>query len=218
MQRPSKKQAEVLKFIQEFQKNRLYSPSLEEIAQFFGISIPTIHQHVVVLVKKGYLVRSKNKRRDFEIAEKPVPKSNLDSPAFESFMIPILGGATAGVAVHFAEEKIEGYLKVSQKLLKPKKELFAVRVEGESLNKASLRGAKFSNGNYAVIDPTKTNPENNTYVLSVINGVCNLKKFRRNKDGIQLISESTKPNLKPIFISSSDDYMVNGEVIAVIEK
>lgn len=218
MTRPSKKQAEVLRFVEKFQKERLYSPSLEEIAQFFEISIPTIHQHVSALEKKGYLVRSKNKKRSFEIAEKPIPRDTLQSPAFESFMLPILGAATAGVAVNFAEEHIEGYLKVSQKKLKPRKELFAVRIEGESMNKASKNGVKFSNGNFAVIDPTKTNPDNNAYVLSVINGVCNIKKFQQNKDGIYLISESTKKIHKPIFISSNDEYMVNGEVVAVIEK
>lgn len=218
MRMPSKKQAAVLKFIQDFQKDRLYSPSLEEIATFFKVKAPTIHQHVSVLEKKGYLIRSKNKRRFFEIAEKPIPQNALNSPAFDAFMIPILGSATAGSPVHFAEEHIEGYLRVSQKDIKQKKELFAVRIDGESMNKASKGGIQFSNGNFAIVDPTKRTPENNTYVLSVINGVCNIKKFRKDSNGICLLSESTQSIHKPIFISSSDEYVVNGEVVAIIEK
>lgn len=218
MNRPSKKQAEVLKFIQDFQKNHLHSPSLNEIAIFFERTIPTIYQHVSALEKKGYLIRSKNKRRDFEITEKPTPKNTITSPAFEAFTIPILGAATAGSAVNFAEEHAEGYLKVSKKILKPKKGLFAIRIEGNSMNKASKKGTLFSNGNFAVIDPDNTNPDNNAYVLSVIDGLANIKKFQRDTRGIRLVSESTEDIHKPIHISSSDNYMVNGEVVAVIEK
>ncbi len=218
MDRPSKKQAEVLKFVQDFQENHLHSPSLKEIANFFEVSVPTIYQHVSALERKGYLLRTKNKRRDFEIAEKPTPKNVITSPAFEAFTIPILGAATAGSAVNFAEEHAEGYLKVSKKILKPKKGLFAVRIHGNSMNKASKKGTLLTSGNFAVIDPDNTNPDNNTYVLSVIDGLANIKKFQRDTRGIRLVSESTEDTHKPIHISSSDNYMVNGEVVAVIEK
>ena len=94
-----------------------------------------------------------------------------------------------------------------------------MRIDGESMNKASKADVLLANGNFAIIDPTKTNPENNTYVLSVIDGLANIKKFQRDKNGIRLISESTEGIYnKPIHISSSDEYMVNGEVVAVIEK
>jgi SOS-response transcriptional repressor LexA len=182
------------------------------------VSIPTIYQHVTALEKKGFLLRTKNKKRDFEVVEKPVPKDAIKSPAFEAFTIPILGAATAGSAVNFAEECTEGYLKVSKKLLKPKKGLFAIRINGNSMNKASKKGTFFSSGNFAVIDPDNTNPDNNAYVLSVIDGLANIKKFQRDTHGIRLVSESTEDIHKPIHISSSDNYMVNGEVVAVIEK
>lgn len=218
MNRPSKKQAEVFKFIQDFQGRHLHSPSLKEIADFFSVSIPTIYQHVSALEKKGFVRRTKNKKRDLEVTEKPVPKNAVKSPAFEAFTIPILGAATAGSAVNFAEEHVEGYLKVSRKILKPKKGLFAIRIQGNSMNRASKKGSLLTNGNFAVIDPDNTNPDNNTYVLSVIDGLANIKKFQRDAHGIRLVSESTEDIHKPIHVSSSDNYMVNGEVVAVIEK
>ena len=58
------------------------------------------------------------------------------------------------------------------------------------------------------------------YILSIIEGCANLKRFRRDgKTGqIMLVSESTNPKHNPIYISSEDDYAVNGKIINVIRK
>src|SRR3989344_6954820 len=64
--RPSKRQSENLQFIIKFQREKRYSPSLGEIADNFGVSIPTIHQHISYLRKKNLLSASKGKKRSIQ--------------------------------------------------------------------------------------------------------------------------------------------------------
>ena len=65
------------------------------------------------------------------------------------------------------------------------------------------------------IDSEYKNPKNGDYVLSVIDGCANLKKFERDaKSGeIRLLSESKNPKHKPIYISSQDNFIVNGKIV-----
>lgn len=215
----SKRQAEVFNYITDFQKKNGYSPSLSEIANFFDVSTPTIHQHVSYLEKKGFITRSKHKNRSFQIKKNDSPFKEIHlTKKLDSFSVPILGAATAGTAKNYAKEDVEGHLKIPSNFIKFKKDLFALRIDGNSMNRAHVKDAPLKNGNFAIIDPTYTTPKNGDYVLSIIDGCANIKKFQRNVNGIQLISESTEEDYKPIFVSSGDDYMINGKVIAAIKK
>ena len=52
----TRRQREILDFIQVFIDEHGYSPSLEEIGARFGLSsVATVHKHVQHLVEKGYL-------------------------------------------------------------------------------------------------------------------------------------------------------------------
>lgn len=218
--RPSKRQAEVLKFITEFQKDNKYSPSLAEIADFFDVSTSTVHQHVSYLRKKGLLKTEKHKKRAMNIPAKGENTREFKNLALSSFTIPILGVANAGTATAFAEENIEGYLKVSRDVLNRRDGIFSLRVEGDSMNKAKIGGKSIAEGDFVLIDSEYRNPKNGDYVLSIIDGCANLKKFKRDKKTgqITLESESTNTRHKPIYISSEDDYMINGKIISVIKK
>lgn len=63
----TKKQAEVLNFYEKFHENKKYSPALSEVADYFQRSVPTIHQHVDYLERKGYLVKQKGARYSIKI-------------------------------------------------------------------------------------------------------------------------------------------------------
>ncbi len=55
----TKKQARLFDYIDKFEHRKKYSPALSDMANHFGVSIPTIHQCVDYLERKGYLVRQK---------------------------------------------------------------------------------------------------------------------------------------------------------------
>ena len=219
-EKPSKRQAEVLKFIVEFQKENGYSPSLAEIASFFDVSIPTIHQHIAYLQQKNLLSVKKNKKRSIDVHVNINANNSTKNIKFDSFAVPVLGIANAGPATLFAEENVRSYLKVPRKIINRKDGVFALRVEGDSMNRANINGNNLEEGDFVLIDSEYKNPRNGDYVLSIIDGCANLKKFQQNSrtGGIMLVSESKNPKHKPIHISSEDNYMINGRIIAVLKK
>jgi repressor LexA len=135
-------------------------------------------------------------------------------------LIPILGSANCGPATFYADENIQGYMKVSSKLVGQKSGLFAVRAVGNSMNKASIKGNNIEEGDYVIIDKQCISPQDRDYVLSVIDGICNIKRFFKDdrNEQIILLSESTQ-EIPPIVIHPEEtNYIVNGKVIYVIKR
>jgi len=100
--------------------------------------------------------------------------------------------------------------------------LFIVIAEGDSMNNAkNVKGGPIENEDYVIIDSKNKNPSNGSYVLSVIDGLANLKRFYKNEKErrIELISESNQ-KVPPIYIDEEDfgDYMINGVVVEIIKK
>ncbi|KKQ87339.1 MAG: LexA repressor [Parcubacteria group bacterium GW2011_GWF2_38_8] len=216
----TKKQKKVLDFLNAYSKDKGYAPSLDEIRRHFKlVSISTAHYYIQKLEEEGYLQKVFNQPRSINVNSNEFMKSILPK-SIESFSIPVLGSANAGPATSLAEENISGYLKVSHKDINRKNGVFALRVEGDSMNKAKIAGKNLEEGDFVVIDSEYRSPKNGDYVLSVIDGCANLKKFERdNKTGeVLLVSESTNPKHKPIYISSEDNFMINGKIVNVVKK
>ncbi len=135
--------------------------------------------------------------------------------------IPILGYADCGPATMFAEQNIEGYLRVSKKLLKKTSNIFAVQARGDSLNRALIGGKNIENGDYVLIDKDANDLKDDDIVLSIIDGLANIKKIKFDSlnQQISLRSQSTK-HFPPIIIKSNElsEYLVNGKAVQVIKN
>ena len=135
--------------------------------------------------------------------------------------LPIIGSANCGPATIYAEANIEGYLKISPKLLPRAKNIFAIQAVGYSMNRANINGRAIENGDYVIIDADYKQPKNNDYVLSIIDGVANIKKFIQDVKNkmIILVSESTR-NYPPIYIHKDElmNYLVSGRAVQVIKR
>lgn len=219
----SKKQKEIYNFIVSYAKDNGSAPSLEEIASNFSfLTYPSsAYYHVKKLQNEGYIERESNVPRSISIyTNKEVKTPFLKTMGLDSIRIPILGAVNAGPATIFAEENIEGYLKISRSSLNKKDGIFALRVEGDSMNKAKIDKKNIEQGDFVLIDSQYRNPKNGDLVLSVIDDCANIKKFEKdNKTGeVKLVSESTNLKHKPIYISSEDNFMINGKIIGIIKK
>ncbi len=220
----SKKQKEVYDFIVSYSREQGFAPSLEEIATHFSdfLKYPSsAHYHVKKLQEEGYLERESNKPRSIGIyADRTMKTPFLRKTGMDSIRVPVLGAANAGPATLLAEENITGYLKVSRGTLNRKDGIFALRVEGDSMNRAKIQGKNIDEGDFVLIDSEYKNPQDGDYVLSIIDDCANLKKFERDKKtgDIMLVSESKNPQHKPIYVSSEDNFMINGKIVNVIKK
>lgn len=133
--------------------------------------------------------------------------------------VPIVGSANCGPAVIYADQNIEGYLKISKRLIPNKKSIFAIKAEGNSMNKANISGKNIENGDYVIVDSENVSPRDGDYIVSIIDSMANIKKYRLDRENsrIALLSESTQEYV-PIFIHKSDDFRINGKVVDVVKK
>jgi len=203
-------QKKLLRLINE--KN-IWGLTLREIGSLVGEPHPQkIKHHLSQLLKKSLLVR--------DDSEKKIESFEKIETSF--FSIPILGSANCGEALRLAEVSPEGILKVSKSMVPKKDGLFALKAVGDSMNKAIIgkNGNNINDGDYVIVDSNQIVPRNNDYVLSIIDGLANIKKFIKDNDNKQivLVSESSK-EYPPIFISENDlsSYSVNGKVVQVIK-
>lgn len=205
------------KIIELAKKKDISKMTFREIGRELGIPNPqTVIYHLNQLKKKGLLYLDIKKRQ--RVAK---PKAFAVDKLFS---IPLVGSANCGPAMELAQEDIQKYLKITQTSLKRSKPdgLIAVRAVGESLNKANIGGENIEDGDYVVVD-CKQQPNNGDYVLSIIDGAANFKKFFKDdtKHEIRLVSESTQ-EIPPIILHDSDinssGYMVNGVVVRVIKN
>jgi len=197
-------------------KKDISNMSFREIGRELGIDNPqTVIHHLEQLKKKGLIYFDAEKKQ--RIAK---PKAFATN---KHFSIPVVGSANCGPAMELAQEDIQGYLKISQKLLKRDKpnDLIVVRAVGDSLNRAQhVDGGYIESGDYVIVD-CKQEPNNGDYVLSIIDGAANFKRFYKDDNEIRLVSESTS-DIAPIVLHEDDvntsGYMVNGVVVRVVKN
>ena len=137
--------------------------------------------------------------------------------------IPLMGAANAGPASMLANEHPEAYVQISPQLLRSKnyRDLIALRVSGDSMNRADLHGSTIENDDYIVVDRSKRTPRNGEIVVVDSDNCVNVKRiiFDYDHEQVALMSESTE-QYDPIFLSAQDnvDAFVEGTVVQVIKK
>src|SRR5688572_24426986 len=88
----TKRQREILDYLNEFIQQHGYAPSLEEIGRRFNLSsLATVHKHLSNLQEKGFIRRAWNRSRSVEL----VPTRG----AGRAMELPLLGYVAAGAPI-----------------------------------------------------------------------------------------------------------------------
>jgi len=199
-------------------KKDISSMTLTDIAKELKIDhLYKVKYHLDQLKKKGLIYFDTERNRQGVAKLKGFSMGKLLS-------IPVVGAANCGPATTIAEEQITGFLNISKRLLEFSRpeNLMALRAIGESLNRANIKGERVEHDDYLIVDCAKQ-PKNGDYVLSIIDGAANFKRFYKDdaKKEIRLVSESTL-NIPPIILHTDDleelGYLVNGVVVKVIKN
>lgn len=201
MNKPTKRQKQILDFITAYLKDHDYSPSYMEIAEHFGISSPaTVHQHVKALEEKGHLKPFKNQKRALE----PVLLSSYrDAIAVD---LPLVGLITAGEPIEAVEEKET--IAIPSDFVLDAENSYVLKVKGQSMIDEGIW-----DGDYVIIERNHS-PKNGDVVVALLdNAYATLKKFYREKSRIRL--QPANPAMKPIY---TKDPLIQGIVRAVIRK
>jgi repressor LexA len=198
----TKRQKEILDFIEGFLEENGYPPSFEEIAHHFGYtSLATVHEHLENLRVKGYIRKSYNASRSIELVDSSTPARALE--------LPLLGAVAAGVPIEAVEDRET--LAVPENLLRRGGEHYVLRVKGDSMIDEQIR-----DGDYVIVNSRST-AQNGDMVVALVDGdSATVKKFYRESDGRIRLQPANVA--MPALYFSAGDVRVQGIVVGVIRR
>lgn len=193
----TKKQQQVLDFIEKYQKKNKYSPTLEEIQKRFKLaSVSTAHYYIQQLKNKKLLSKQESQHRAINV----LPISN-------NINVPILGTITAGAPIEAIEIHDET-ISLSQVEISTSGKHYALRVRGNSMIDEGI-----FDGDIVVIKEQQTADDGQTVVAIIDDNQATLKKLYREKNRIRL--QPANPTLFPIY---RNEVEVRGIVVKVIRN
>lgn len=213
----TKRQQQVLDFISASIAERSYPPTLREIGEHFGIkSTNGVNDHLKALEKKGYLRREDLKSRamcpisPIGTARK-ASVGGMPSQNEEYVSVPILGRVAAGEPL-LAVENVEDTVVVDRFFIGSSREVFALRVVGESMIEDGIR-----DGDYVFIKKTPTANHGDT-VVAMIEGEVTVKRYHPEGDTIRF--QPANSSMEPIIVRREDFRSVDilGVVVGVYRK
>jgi len=199
----TKRQRQILDFLQGYQGDQGYAPSFEEIAAHFNYnSLATVHEHLTNLERKGYIKRSYNESRAIEI---------LPSEAYpQSVELPLLGAVAAGVAI---EHSTSGEtVSVPDDFVRRGGNHYVLRVRGNSMIEDQI-----ADGDLVVVNERHT-ADNGEMVIAMLNGsAATVKRFYRERDG-RVRLQPANAALTPMYFDRTDDIRIEGVVVGVLRR
>ena len=191
MKQLSKSQIKIFEYLKECSENGRV-PSVREICENTGLSsTSTVHYHLKHLEDKGYIVREHGVNRCIQITGEE-----------KSVSVPVLGKVAAGNPI-VAIEDIECYVPVPEKL-KRGKELFALRIQGESMINAGIL-----NDDIVIVHRTPV-AENGEIVVALVEDSATVKRFYKEDGHFRLQPENDL--FEPIIV---DEVILLGKVVSL---
>ena len=195
--RTTEKQSAILDYIRQEIENKGYPPSVREICAAVGLkSTSSVHSHLMQLEKKGLLRRDSTKPRAMEV---------LDGGITRGRSVPLVGRVTAGQPI-LATENIEDYLVMPQ-FLSGRGDLFALRVQGESMIEAGIMDGDI------IVLRQQDNADNGDIVVALIEDEATVKRIFYEEERVRLQPENR--TMEPIY---ADNVQVLGRLVALFRQ
>jgi len=193
------KQLRVLTFIRDFSHARGYAPTMQELADEFGVSKVTVFEHIAALQKKGFLKRSRHKARSLRLSE------DIAFPDERATCLPLAGTIAAGLPIEAIEDR--EVVDLEEMFVSPYGN-FVLRVKGDS-----MIGDHICDGDYVIVERRETARDGETVVALLEDGDATLKRLYRTPNGIRL--EASNPKYEPIF---APNVTIQGVVVGVLRQ
>lgn len=206
-QRPSRQQARqitprqlaILRVIRDFRRKHGYAPTLQELADRFGVSKVTIFEHLTVLEEKGLLRRLKHRARSVELTRR------VTFPDERPGALPLVGQIAAGAPIEAIEDREALHL---EDLFAAGGERFVLRVRGESMVDEQIR-----DGDLVIVEKRAEVRDGETVVALLPGGEATLKRFYKRGRKVRLQPASRRHRSLVVNASEVD---VQGVVVGVI--
>jgi len=205
-QRDNDRQQMILDFLNRYQMEKGYPPSIREICKAVGFkSTSTVHSYIKKLEEEGHISKDATKPRALKVLQSD--KKNLEGYIAHQEIdnIPVLGKITAGAPI-LAVENIEDTFPVPVQYL-GNSTSFMLKVRGDSMINAGIL-----DGDYIIVRQQNT-AINGDIVVALIDDEATVKTFYKETDHYRLQPEN--PDYEPIIVK---DLLILGKVIGLFRK
>lgn len=195
----TRRQQEILEFLRYYLEENACSPTLEEIADHFGLaSLNGVYKHLQVLQERGAIRRLSNRPRSIQLVDEDKEREPT---------LPLLGMVAAGRPIE-AISNPEEIPVPGTFLTRPNN--FVLQVTGDSMIDEQIRDGDF------VIVEKRERAENGEMVVALIDGEeTTLKKFYREGKAIRL--QPANALLSPIYVDE-ERLQIQGVVVGLIRR
>jgi len=194
----TRRQHQILDYLRSYRDEHDLSPTLEEIAQYFGVNKVTIFGHIAELERKGVIERAApGISRGLRIVEDEA------QPAGAS--VQILGSIAAGAPI----EAIESPEALDLSDLIPRdRDVYALRVRGDSMIEDAI-----CDGDIVLVE-RRASARNGETVVAIVEGeAATLKRYYKEGDRIRL--QPANSTMSPIYPT---ELTIRGVLIGVVRQ
>ena len=197
----TRRQKEMLDFLNGYIGQNGYAPTIEETADHFGLrSLATVHKHLTNLQKKGLVKRDWNRSRALELVPTAVKVHAIE--------LPLLGRVAAGSPIEaitssetiFVPEDMVG-----------RDETYVLQVKGDSMIEEQIR-----DGDYVIVENRRF-ARDGEMVIALLDGETGTLKKMYREGGGRVRLQPANAALQPIYVDQ-DRLRIQGVVIGVLRK
>jgi len=196
------KQQKLLQFISDALEGRGFPPTISEMAKEIGVSSKNAVFKILKKLEIQGLIERDGTARGIRLLN---PEGEMVGAS--QFSVPLIGTVTAGTPI-LAEENIESWINLPTTLVRRRKDVFVLKVQGES-----MRDAGILDGDLVIVDPKKE-VRNRDIVVALLHDEATVKRFIDIKGRKYLKAENPKyPDIYP-----KGEWGISGKVVGVIRN
>ena len=204
----SGKRRQILEFIATQVRERGYPPTVREIGEAVGLtSSSTVHTHLQVLQREGYLRQDPTKPRAIVVQFEP--GSGAAIPVRPVAHVPLVGEVAAGTGV-LAEQNIEEVLPLPEDLTGTG-QLFMLRVRGDSMIERGILA-----DDYVVVRSGTDVTTGDVVVAGIPGDEATVKVLGRSRRDAVVLRPANAAYADLVF--SPEEVTIFGKVVTVLRK
>ena len=197
----TKRQLEVLGFIQDFIQKHRYSPSYREIMSHFAFSsLGSVYKHVHVLKRKGAIAAEKQGRRSMSLPE----ESRIDRRS--EIELPFIGYIAAGSPIEMFSQMQK--VAVPEFMVHNADKTYILRARGDSLNDEMI-----ADGDLLIVEARMEARPGEVVVALINQHDTMVKKYFPEENFVRLAGSN--PHHQPMTIRYKD-IQVQGVVVGIM--
>ena len=198
----TKKQRQILDYLNSYAVENGYAPSFEEIAEHFNYnSLATVHEHLSNLERKGYIKRSYNESRAIEILPSDVIPRSVE--------LPLKGLVAAGMPIEMATHGET--IAVPEDFIRRGSSHYVLQVRGNSMIEDHIQ-----DGDFVVVQERQAADNGQMVIAMLDDSSATVKRYYRERDG-RIRLQPSNDTMAPIYLHENQ-MRVQGIVVGVMRR